>query len=66
MFVSARVFKVANSRSLRPLSFVLASQDQTLVVAGLAFSPTSDEHERSSSPGHGHFLCLLQKNFLFY
>ena len=38
-----------------------ASQDQTLVLAGLAFSPSSDELEWSSSPGHGHFLCLLQE-----
>ena len=43
-----------------------ASQDQTLVLAGLAFSSSSDELERSSSPGHGHFLCLLQENSLFY
>ena len=35
-----------------------ASQDKTLVLAGLAFSP-SDELERSSSPGHGHYLCLI-------
>ena len=27
------------------------SEDQTLVLAGLAFSPSSDEFERSSSPG---------------
>ena len=40
----------------------LTSQDQTLVMAGLAFSPSSDELERSSSPGYGHFLCLLQKS----
>ena len=31
-----------------------------------AFSPSSDELERSSSPGHGHFLYLLQENSLFY
>ena len=43
-----------------------ASQDQTLVLAGLAFSSSSDEFERSSSPGHGHFLCLLQENSSFY
>ena len=43
-----------------------AFQDQTLVLAGLAFSPSSDELERSSSPGHGHFLCLLQENSLSY
>ena len=43
-----------------------ASQDQTVVLAGLAFSSSSDELERSSSPGHGHFLCLLQENSLFY
>ena len=43
-----------------------ASQDQTLFLAGLAFLPSSDELERSSSPGHGHFLCLLQENSLFY
>ena len=36
-----------------------ASQDQTLVLAGLAFSPSLDELERSSLPGHGHFLCQL-------
>ena len=40
------------------------SQDQTLVLAGWVFSPSSDEFERSSSPGHGHFLCLLQESFL--
>ena len=40
----------------------LTSQDQTLVLAGLAFSPSSDELERSSSPGHAHFLCLLQES----
>ena len=33
---------------------------QTLVLAGLAFSPSSDGLGRSSSPGHGHVLCLLQ------
>ena len=37
------------------------SQDQILVLAGLAFLPSSDELERSPSPGHGHFLCLLQE-----
>ena len=30
-----------------------ASQDRTLVLAGLAFSSFSDEPERSSSPGYG-------------
>ena len=39
-----------------------ASQDQTLVLAGLVFSPSSDELERPLSPGHGHFLCLLQES----
>ena len=43
-----------------------ASQDQTLVLAGLAFSPSSDELERSSLPGHGHLLCQLQENSLSY
>ena len=43
-----------------------ASQDQTLVLAGLAFSQSSDEFERSSPPGHGLFLCLLQENSLSY
>ena len=43
-----------------------ASQDQTLVSAGLAFSPSSDKPERSSSLGYGHFVCLLQENSLFY
>ena len=38
-----------------------ASQDQTLVLAGLAFSPSSDELERSSSPGYGHFLSAPGK-----
>ena len=44
----------------------LTSQDQTLVLTGLAFSPSSDELERSSSPGHGHFLCLLWESSLSY
>ena len=43
-----------------------ASQDQAFALAGLAFSPSSDELERSSAPGHGHFLCLLQENSLSY
>ena len=43
-----------------------ASQDQSLVLAVLAFSPSSDELERSSSPGHGHFLFLFQENSLSY
>ena len=34
--------------------------------SNLAFSPSSDELDRSSSPGHGHFLCLLQENALSY
>ena len=38
-----------------------ASQDQTLVLAGLAFSSSSDELERPSSPGHGHFLGCSRK-----
>ena len=66
------------SSSLRPMSGVnfphivawkckphlgpLTSHDQTLVLAGLAFSPSSAELKRSSSPGHGHFLCLLQES----
>ena len=37
------------------------SQDQTFVLAGLAFSPSLDL-KRSSIPGHGHFLCLLQES----
>ena len=44
----------------------LTSQDQTLVLAGLAFSPSSDELERSSSPGHGHSLYLLQESSSSY
>ena len=40
----------------------LTSQDQALVLAGLAFSPSSDELKRSSSPGHGHSLCLPQES----
>ena len=43
-----------------------ASQDQTLVLASLAFSPSSDELERSSSLGDDHFLCLLQEISLSY
>ena len=35
------------------------SQDQTSVLAGLAFSPSSDILERSSSPGHGYFLWKM-------
>ena len=46
--------------------FPTYSQDQTLVLAALAFSPSSDELDRSSSPGHGHFLCLRQENSLPY
>ena len=42
-----------------------ASQDQTLILAGLTFSHSS-KLERSSSPGHGHFLCLLQESSLSY
>ena len=41
------------------------SQGQTLVLAGLCFSPSSDELERSSSPFHSHFLCLLRQSPLF-
>ena len=43
-----------------------ASLDQTFVLAGFAFSPSSDELEITSSPGHGHLLCLLQENSLSY
>ena len=32
------------------------SQDQTLVLAGLAFSSPSDKLEKSPLPGHGHCL----------
>ena len=35
------------------------SQIQTFVLAGMVFSPSSDELEKSSSPGQSHFLCLL-------
>ena len=35
----------------------------TLVLACLTFLPSSDKFERSSSPGHGHFLSLLQESF---
>ena len=38
----------------------------TWVLAGLAFLPSSNELERSSSPGHGHFQCLLQDSSLSY
>ena len=41
-------------------------QDQTLVQAGLAFSPSSDELKFVSSPGHGQFLRLLQESSLLY
>ena len=51
--------------SLPHLGFV-TSQGQTSVLTGLAFSPSSDELERSLSPGHGHFLCLLQESSLSY
>ena len=49
----------------KPRLGLSASQGQTLVLAGLAFSPSSDELERSS-PGHGRFLCLLQDKSLSY
>ena len=42
------------------------SHGQILVLAGLGFSPSLDELKRSSSPGHGHFLCMLQESSLFY
>ena len=42
------------------------SHAKTLVLADLAFSPSSDKLESSSSPGHGHFLYLLQGSSLFY
>ena len=38
-------------------------QGQTPFLSGLSFWPSSDELERSSSPGHGHFLYLLQQSF---
>ena len=55
-------------RCLNSASHIWVTQPkgQTLVLAGLAFAASSDEHERSSSPGHGHFLCLLQENSLSY
>ena len=37
------------------------SQDQTIVLAGLAFLPSSGKPERSSLPGHSHFLCMPQE-----
>ena len=40
------------------------SQGQTIVLSGLASSPSSEELE-NSSPGHGHVLCLLQESSLF-
>ena len=43
---------------------LFVSQDRTSLFAGLAFWPFSNEHERSSSPGHGHFLCLLHGSSL--
>ena len=36
------------------------------VLAGLAFWPSLVEPQRSSSPGHGPFLCLLQDSSLSY
>ena len=39
-------------------------QDQFLVLASLAFSSSSNELKKRSSPGHGHFLCLLQESYL--
>ena len=44
----------------------LTSRDQTLVLAGLALLPSSDELERSSSTGQGNFLFQLQESSLSY
>ena len=42
----------------------LTFQGQTSVLIGLAFWPSSDELERSSSPSRGLFLYLHQESFL--
>ena len=44
----------------------LTSQGQISVWIELAFWASLDELERSSSPSHGHFLCLLQENTMSY
>ena len=42
----------------------LSSSNLSLDWVG--FLVSSNELERSSSPGHGHFLCLLQESSLSY
>ena len=67
MFMSSSLSPVSGAnKNCKPHLSPLAFQDKTLVFAGLAFSPSSDELSRSSSPGHGHFLCLLEENSLSY
>ena len=55
--MSGAIFIVSLLGKCKPHLGPSTSQDQTLVFAGLALSPSLDELERSSSPGHGHFLC---------
>ena len=57
--MSVRISHLSLFEKCKPHLGPSDSQDQTLVLAGLAFSPSSDEIERSSSLGHNHFLGLL-------
>ena len=63
--VTGAIFPPIIASEVQATSGSLSFQDQPLVLSGVAFSPSSDELERSSSPGHGHFLYLLQENSLF-
>ena len=56
-----RTFHLSLLEKCKPHLGSSASQDQTLVLAGLAFSPSSDELERSSSPDHGHSANGIQR-----
>ena len=64
--VSGANFPLKVAGKMKPHLGPSASQGQILVLAGSAFSPSSDELERSSLARHGHFLYLLQESFLFY
>ena len=52
--VSDANFPLSLLENCKSLLGTSASEDQTLVLAGLAFSLSSDELERSLSLGHGH------------
>ena len=55
-----------NVPATRVASEFLNFLKSNLSVDWVAFWSSSDELERSSLPGHGHFLCLLQGSSLSY